>query len=119
MDLRRLRLVCLCLFAAALGLAGRGPAAGQEAEVRLLVQFRQEVADPREAGFLASVSATARHPVTHVRSLGGGAHVLLLKQTGEPLDPHAVALRLAARPDVLFAEPDLSLPLPDPPGALR
>ena len=78
---------------------------------QLIVAFRpstalatQAFAQPNQAA--AMLSTTAGTALTYVRPLAGNSHVLRLSSSRPYSEVAALAQQLAARPEVLYAEPD-------------
>ncbi len=78
---------------------------------QLIVAFRpstalatQAFAHPNQAA--AMLSTTAGTALTYVRPLAGNSHVLRLSSSRPYSEVAALAQQLAARPEVLYAEPD-------------
>ncbi len=76
---------------------------------QLMIKFKDGAApatDRLAAGHLSALSATAGVALTYVRPMSGDAHVLGLPQALPLKEATAIAHKLAARSEVVYAEPD-------------
>ncbi len=72
--------------------------------LQIIVKFKSDITNPEGRELLSDLSATAKAPVLYKRAMSGGAHVLIIDAKSAQA---ADALKaIAARKDVLFAEPD-------------
>ena len=62
--------------------------------------------NPSQESFIASLSEAAGTSVQYSRAMSGGAHVLRLSQKMSVAEVQVISARLAALPDVEYAEPD-------------
>lgn len=106
--------LALLVATAALGLqstvAGEGvPAVASAQMTRVIVKLRER-ASARGAVALHDtaryLSTTAGVPLTRVRGMSGGAHVIELSRATTAAEAQAVVQELRRDPDVEFAEPD-------------
>ncbi|KPV43145.1 hypothetical protein SE17_44355, partial [Kouleothrix aurantiaca] len=89
--------------------AASPPAPGQSNQIIIALRpsadraTRDSMQRPAQLGAL---SARAGVQLSYARAMSGDAHVLRLPETVPDAQARAIAARLSASPDVLFAEPD-------------
>ncbi|MDD3518576.1 MAG: S8 family peptidase [Chromatiales bacterium] len=101
--MRRLVAYVLSLVAAAL-CASALAAPPSDRTDRLIVRFAEDVVP--DAARLQALSEPAGRTLVHLRSLWGGREVLRLPEALPLAEVEALSRRIAARPGVLYAEPD-------------
>ena len=84
--------------------AAEAPAADSGVTDQIIVKYRAGVASAKPQ--TARWSALAGVALEHARDFGAGGHVLRLKEKVSLAQVEAIAKRLAADPDVEYAEPD-------------
>lgn len=84
------------------------PARAGDPTARLIVRFSDhgERARLLPAEHVAQLAAGTGIPLAHLRTMATGAHVVVLPSPVAHADAAALAARIAAHPDVLWAEPD-------------
>jgi len=87
------------------GAADANAVAQSTSTQRAIVKFDPSVDHPESPEFIAGLSKTAGVAVRYVNAIGAGVHVLALDVAGDAQRDAALAA-IAARPDVVFAEPD-------------
>ncbi len=78
---------------------------------QIIIKYRagallQGAAGPADAAQMRRLSDAAGAPLSYFRAMSGGAHVLRLPTRLPPAEVQAIADRLAALPEVAYAEPD-------------
>ena len=77
---------------------------------RLIIKFRTPAnakqAAPLSGDKLKAMSSKAGVPLTHLRSMSGGAHVLKLSQPKSEAETQAIMRRLRAMPEIEYVEAD-------------
>lgn len=87
-----------------------GQQAGADYTDRLIVKLRTQAAGAQQtlmsAAQVRALSTVAGVPLSGLRPMSGGAHVLKLPSRMAVAAATAIAQRLGADPNVLYAEPD-------------
>src|SRR5205809_1560916 len=111
--LARATFVALALFA--IGCAGCARSApldepvGSAPPMQIVVKFRAAVPDPASPTFVEQLSRSAGTALSYVRPLSGGAHVFRVTGLANAAQLQQALQKVAARPDVIYAEPDRKL----------
>ncbi len=71
---------------------------------QIIVKFKSDITNPEGRELMSDLSATAKAPVLYKRAMSGGAHVLIID--AKPAQASEALKAIAARKDVLYAEPD-------------
>ena len=100
--------LALCAVAATLAVAPALAQTSAAATAQLIVKFRD---DGERAGLspgmrVAALAGDAGMPLAHARTMGVGAHVVTLFRPLSMQEARSLAARLAANPDVEYAQPD-------------
>jgi hypothetical protein len=85
------------------------PGQGEQAAVpasRIIVKFNHPIAHPADAAFVADLSRSAQAGLSYVSSISSEVHVFALSGQNDENAMQQSLRNLAARPDVVFAEPD-------------
>ena len=74
---------------------------------QIIIKYRANTGTPRfDATKMTALSTAADETLTYKRAMSGNAHVLSLPARISPAAVEAIARKLAALPDVEYAEPD-------------
>ena len=76
---------------------------------QIIIKFRDNTLDPSSTRVLQDLSATAGIGLSYVRQLSMGAHVFSMNGSLDHGQLREMLARLATRPDVEYATPDLSV----------
>lgn len=76
---------------------------------QIIVKFKDAATAPASAALLANIAETAQLKVRHVRPMSGGAQIYVLSGVADDNALQQAMQRLAARPDIEYAEIDRKL----------